>query len=135
SLEDVAARIDAQTDTIGSAVGSLCNDGRLVTAALLLARSADIAPLCAAHAVLSPAERPLVMLLKAVEAGPDALRDLVRLRARCGIGASKDSRFAAIVMDDVRADEAKALVRMMSDRFEDENGGQTSTPHGQAHAA
>ena len=118
----IAAEMDNGTVTLAEAVHQLTQEGRIVATGLLLALRAGVSEACGFQAVLSPAERPLVVVLKALGAEPGVLADIVRLRARCGIGASKDSRFAAMVMDGIAASEAASLIRLMDERLADNSG-------------
>lgn len=113
----MAAQIRCGEASLAQTVTSLTNDGRLLTIGFVLADCAGISGLTGVHAVLAPPERPLVILLKALQADAAALADIIRLRARCGIGASKDSRFAAIVMDGIAENEAVALTQAMDARL------------------
>lgn len=119
SAADIAAGIAKGTSTLAESVHQLTQDGRIAATGLLLARCAGISEACGFHAILSPAERPLVVLLKALGAEPDVLAEIVRLRSRCGIGASKDSRFAAMVMDGIPETEATSLLGLMDERLVD----------------
>ncbi|MGL4810340.1 MAG: DUF2336 domain-containing protein [Beijerinckiaceae bacterium] len=110
----IAARVQHGEATLGTILKTLTADGRLMAAALVLADICSIAPIVAAHAVLSPAERPLAVLLKAVDADAAVLRDIIVLRARFGIGASKDHRHAAAVMQAIPTGEAQCLVQLMA---------------------
>lgn len=123
-------QIRAEQISVQDAMSQLVQDGHIVSAGILIARLANVAPVCGAHAMLSPAERPLVVMLKAVKAGAPCLADIIRLRARFGIGSSKDSRFAALVMDMITQGEAQNLVRLMGERLE-----QIMTPRAIEHAA
>lgn len=113
----MAGQIRAGETCLAQTIASLTNDGRLLTAGLVLAACAGIAGHTGVHAVLTPPERPLVILLKALQADAATLADVIRLRTRCGIGASKDSRFAAILMDGIAEHEAVALTQAMDARM------------------